>query len=89
MAENYRTKSTTNAELDVLDTIKSVLDSMILFTRDVALRVAERQKELSRSACMSSIYGKVAAQGNEDLKTGIKFAKTQKKDAYYDTRIHI
>ena len=89
MAENYDKKSVNNAMFDLLESTKSSIDCAVLFIRDVAPKLAEGQKELCRSACLSSIHGEISPQGNLDLNSGVKYAKTQKKDAHYGARIHI
>ena len=89
MAEKYHKKSTDNATFDLLQSTKSALGCMVLFSRDVAPRLAEKQKELCRYTRLSSTHGEILPKGNLDLKAGLGYAKSQKKDSYFGTRIHI
>ena len=84
MAEEHHAISNDNAELNLRDEAKDVIDSMVLFERGAALKLAEKQKNNTRSVRMASIQGKLNAQGSMDMGASSTYAEAQNKDMYYD-----
>ena len=69
---------------DLEEQAERVVDSMPLFTKSVASKMASRAMELMRYACLNSINGKLG--GIEGMGSGemITLPKGRKKDSYYD-----
>ena len=58
---------------------------MPVLTNKVAEKLADRVIEKVRQATMASIWGKIQSQEFLLVKDMITYAKTQKKDSYYDS----
>ena len=94
-AETYDDQSVPKAKFDLLNRVKLAASTMPLFTQFLALKFAIRQGGLLRKSIADSIIGKIQAGKKEgsnapaqmDVETMIKFAKTQKKDGYYDLKL--
>ena len=80
----YTVKSVRNERFDLLNQVQAVSDTMPTLTKMVAVKLADRAKEKVRSAAMTSICGKIAAQGELATDAMISYAKTQKKGANYN-----
>ena len=83
-AETYDARATANKEFGVSVLVKKTIDSMQLFNTAIAIKLAERQAELGRTATLGSIYGKVQSQELIKFSEVMKFAKSSKKDSLYD-----
>ena len=83
MAEQYDLKSTSTPSFNVQPMTKAAADSMPLFSKEVAEKLADKQIEISKAITLSSINGKIKAQDKLKVDAEIKFAKGKKKDSYY------
>ena len=61
-----------------------VLREMPLFIDDISDKLAQRQLDTVRKTTLESIHGKIKQQEQMDIAGCIKYAKTQKRDSYYD-----
>ena len=57
---------------------------MPVLTNKIAEKLADRVIEKVRQATMASIWGKIQSQEFLTIKDMIDYAKSQKKDSYYD-----
>ena len=83
-AEDYRKDNTDNAEFELDSRIKGIIDSMPLFSMQVADKMVDKTLDICRTATLSSIRTKVTAMTDTPMSKIIAFVKTQKKDGLYD-----
>ena len=74
-----------NAIFESKEEIRKLIESMPIFSSDVAVKMVERRIDMARTAVMSSIVPKINALENQDEGAIIAFVKTQKKDNLYDS----
>ena len=82
-SDTYTAKRKLNERYNLLVQVKAVADSMPILTKLTASKLAERVRDRVRSAIMTSIWGKIAAQGELTTDQMIAYVKTQKKDSNY------
>ena len=78
-AQTYRAESLRGAKFELEEQTKRAIDSMPLFTKPVASKMASRAMEMMRYACLNSIKGEIEGiegMGSEEM---ITFAETQKE----------
>ena len=83
-SESYAAKSTDNKRYDIAVQVKAVIDSMPILTQYTAVKLAGRVQDKVQNAILTSIWGKIAAQGELKIDEMIAYAKAQKKDTYYN-----
>ena len=83
-SESYAAKSTANKRYDIAAQVKAVIDSMPILTQFTAVKLAGRVQDKVQNAILTSIWGKIAAQGELKIEEMTAYAKANKKDTYYN-----
>lgn len=83
-SETYHAKSAIAAQFCINTEVKKIIDSMPVMTTKIAEKLAQRVLEKVRQASSVSIWGKIQSQEHQSTAEMIEYAKTQKKDSFYD-----
>ena len=83
-AKEYRNSSSENAYFERHSKMKHVIDTMPLFTMIAADKIEEKTLDITRTATLSSIKGKLNQTEHKTIQDIIEYVKMQKKDGLYD-----